>query len=60
MSNEKTERLTVRLTKDQKEKIKIMAIKKGMTISELFLVSMMKYVSENEMMISDDLTSEED
>lgn len=47
MSN-KSERITIRLTPEDKEKIKIMAIKKGVTISDMFLVAMMKYISGEE------------
>lgn len=47
MSN-RTERITVRLTKEQKDKIKIMAIKRDMTVSELFLVSLSRYIAEEE------------
>lgn len=47
MSN-RTERITVRLTKEQKDRIKIMAIKRDMTVSELFLVSLSRYIAEEE------------
>lgn len=61
MSGDKKERLTLRLTKDQKDKIRILAINKNMTLSQLCLVAMMKYVSEEEMkLMKDDLKSEED
>lgn len=61
MSSDKTERLTLRLTKEQKDKIRILAINKNMTLSQLCLVAMMKYVSEEEMkLMKDDLKSEED
>ena len=61
MSGDKKEILTQRLTKDQKDKIIILAINKNMTLSQLCLVAMMKYVSEEEMkLMKDDLKSEED
>ena len=46
--SDKTERITVRLTKEQKDRIKIMAIKKDITVSELFLLALMKYIAEEE------------
>lgn len=46
--SDKTERITVRLTREQKDRIKIMAIKKNMTVSELFLLALMKYIAEEE------------
>lgn len=56
MSGDKKERLTLRLTKDQKDKIRILAINKNMTLSQLCLVAMMKYVSDEEKkLIGDDL-----
>lgn len=46
--NNKSERITVRLTKDQKDNIKLLAIKQGITVSEMFLVAMSRYIAEEE------------
>lgn len=51
MSN-KSERITIRLTKEEKENIKILAIKKNMTMSELCLIAMLKYISSEEKIYS--------
>ena len=48
MSSSKSERITIRLTEEEKQRIKILAIKKNITISELCLVAMMKYISSEE------------
>lgn len=45
---DKTERITVRLTKEQKAHIKEYAVKHDITISELFLIAMLKYISAEE------------
>lgn len=45
---DKTERITIRLRPQDKERIKIMAIKKGVTVSELVLCSLIKYIAEEE------------
>lgn len=47
MSN-KNERITVRLTKEQKDHIKLLATKQGITVSEMFLISMSRYIAEEE------------
>lgn len=44
----KSERITIRVSPKDKEKIKIMAIKKNMTLSDMMLVAMMKYIVEEE------------
>ena len=46
---DKTERITVRLTKEQKAHIKEYAVKHDITISELFLIAMMKYITNEEL-----------
>lgn len=48
MLSNKTERITVRLTKEQKEQIKIFAIKHNITVSDLFLTAMLKYIASEE------------
>ena len=45
---DKTERITVRLTKEQKAHIKEYAVKHDITNSELFLIAMLKYISAEE------------
>lgn len=45
MLSNKTERITVRLTKEQ---IKIFAIKHNITVSDLFLTAMLKYIASEE------------
>lgn len=45
---DKTERITVRLTKEQKAHIKEYAVNHDITISELFLIAMLKYISAEE------------
>lgn len=45
---DKTERISIRLTKDQKAKIRVYAAEHDMTISELFLVAMLKLISQEQ------------
>lgn len=45
---DKTERITIRLTKEQKAHIKVYAAKHNMTLSEMFLLSMLKLISQEE------------
>lgn len=47
--NDKTERITVRLTKEQKAHIKEYAVKHDITISELFLMAMLRYITQEEL-----------
>lgn len=54
MSSNKSERITIRVSKEEKDKIKILAIKKHITMSELCLISMMKYISSEEEKVSVD------
>lgn len=44
----KDTQLLIRLTQEQKEAIKIYCIRKGLTVSELFRISVMKMISEEE------------
>lgn len=43
---DKSERITIRLTKDQKQHIRMYVAKHDMTISELCLISILKYISQ--------------
>ena len=43
---DKTERITIRLTKEQKAHIKEYAVKHDITISELFLMAMLRYITQ--------------
>lgn len=45
---DKTERISIRLTKDQKAKIRVYAAEHDMTISELFLLAMLKLISQEQ------------
>lgn len=45
---DKTERITIRLRPQDKTKIKMYAVEHDMKISELFLVAMLKLISQEE------------
>lgn len=45
---DKTERITIRLRPQDKTKIKMYAAEHNMTISELFLVAMLKLISQEQ------------
>lgn len=45
---DKTERISIRLTEDQKAKIRVYAAEHDMTISELFLLAMLKLISQEQ------------
>lgn len=47
MSN-KTERITIRVSPNDKEKIKILAVKKGVSVSELVLCALLHQISDEE------------
>lgn len=47
MSN-KSDRITIRVKPEDKEQIKMMAIKKNTSVSDMVLLALMKYVSEEE------------